>query len=253
METPKPESPEKGVFVVKGDYAALPPIHFTINGRGNIKSDPVILHTSIDMTSYWLSIAFKHLLATETAHKNLMISKEQKNNDHIARYLKKESMAGMETIMASAIAIDAYYASVKEFINIPQSIMDSWREKRTARYKQISEVLRMAFFLKPKVTRNLKDILEQGFKLRDDTVHPNVRPSEPLLHAELNKFVDWRYAKFRFENAKNIYGLSLAVVYKTALIPSPKTTEQLTAYCNNLVVRLKPAVNKWKRRYGDLP
>ena len=244
--------PDPGVFLVKGDTVSVMPFSISVNEQGEVESSPVVLHLGIDMTGYWLDIAYKHLLGTESAHKKLMIAKGERNDEKIARYLKKESISGMQSIMASCIAIDAYYASIKEHVNIPQSTLDSWRENSTARYKQISEVLRIGFRLKAPSSKSLRNVLKQNFNFRDKAVHPNPGTAAPLLHVELNKVTDWRYATFRFYNAKAIYGLSLSVVFKTSCSVDSKVAENLKDFCNKLKPRLKPIERKWKRRYGDL-
>jgi hypothetical protein len=244
--------PDSGVFLVKGNTVSVPPLTLTVNEQGEIEASPIYLHVGIDMTAYWLDIAYKHLLVTEYAHKKLMLAKEEKDNEKISRYLKRESIAGMQSIMAAGIALDAYYASIKEHIDIPQDTIDVWREKGTARYKQISEVLRMGFRLKPPSSKSLRDILKQNFKFRDNAVHPSPGNASPLLHVELNKVTDWRYATFRFYNAKAIYGLSLSIVFKTSIKPDYKVADSLKAFCEKLVPRIKPLERKWKKRFGDL-
>jgi hypothetical protein len=52
--------------------------------------------------------------------------------------------------MAAAIAIDAFYATIKNKTNIPEETFHIWKEKKTARHTQIAEVLRQAFFLAAK-------------------------------------------------------------------------------------------------------
>lgn len=244
--------PDPGVFLVKGDAVSVRPFSITVNEQGEIEAPPVVLHVGIDMTGYWLDIAYKHLLDTESAHKRLMIAKEKKNDEKIARYLKKESISGMQSMMASGVALDAYYASVKEHVEIPQSTLDSWRENSTGRYKQISEVFRMAFRLNNPSSTSLRDVLKQNFQFRNKAVHPSHGTAAPLLHVELNKFTDWRYATFRFYNAKAIYGLSLSVVIKTSCSTDSQITKDLKGYCEKLLPRLKPLERKWKNRFGDL-
>jgi len=162
--------PDPGIFLVKGDTISVMPFSISVNKQGEIENSPVVLHLGIDMTEYWLDIAYKHLLDTESAHKRLMIAKSEKNDEKIARNLKKESISGMQSMMASCIAIDAYYASIKEQVNIPKSTLESWRENNTARYKQISEVLRIGFRLKNSSNKNLRDVLKQNFNFRDKAV-----------------------------------------------------------------------------------
>jgi hypothetical protein len=48
--------------------------------------------------------------------------------------------------MAAAIAIDAFYATIKDKTNIPEETFHIWKDRHT----QIAEVLRQAFFLAAK-------------------------------------------------------------------------------------------------------
>lgn len=73
-----------------------------------------------------------------------------------------------------------------------------------------------------------------------------------MLHIELNKVTDWRYATFRFHNAKAIYGLSLSVIFKTTYLTDPKVANSLQEYCEKLVPRIKLLERKWKKRFGEL-
>ena len=81
---------------------------------------------------------------------------------------------------------------------------------------------------------------------------PSPGTAAPLLHAELNKVTDWRYATFRFYNAKAIYGLSLSIVFKTSIKKDSRVGDGLKAFCEKLIPRIKPLERKWKRRFGDL-
>ncbi|AMK76037.1 MULTISPECIES: hypothetical protein [Methylomonas] len=129
METSKPETPDPGVFLVKGDTVSIPSFSVSIDEEGKMNADPVILKTGIEMTPYWLNIAYKHLISTEVTHKKLMLVKAEENNRLIGECLKKEYSSGMQAIMASGIAIDAYYASVKEHVKIPKDQVDAWQKK----------------------------------------------------------------------------------------------------------------------------
>lgn len=252
LEPSKPEAPDPGVFLVKGDSVSIPSFSISIDEEGKINAEPVMLHTGIDMTPYWLNIAYQHLKATEIIHKKLMLAKEEKNDSLIGEFLKKESSSGMQAIMASGIAIDAYYASVKEHVKIPKSTAEAWKKNSTARYKQISEVIRMGFGLSASSSKSLREILKQNLTFRDKAVHPSAGTAKPFLHVELNKVTDWRYATFRLDNAKVIYGLTLSVIFQTVSKPSDKTPKSLRNYSDSLVVKLKPSLRKWERKYGKL-
>jgi hypothetical protein len=147
MESSETKSPDPGVFLVKADKVSIPNFSITIDKKGNVTASPVELHTGIDMSPYWLNIGYEHVMAAENAHNGLMLAKDAKNDKLIGEYLRKESSAGMQAIMASGIAIDAHYASIKEYVRITKSTIDAWRSNGTARYLQIAEVMRVGFHL----------------------------------------------------------------------------------------------------------
>ncbi len=251
-ESSKKVEPDPGIFVTKGMKISIPSFSISIGDNGELVSDPITLFMGLDMSPYWLEIAYQHLLATEAAHVDLMAAKEARDDEQIAAALQKEFVSGMQAIMASGVAIDAYYASVKDHIELPEDLMKAWRENGTARYKQIAEVLKRAFPMSQESAKHLRDILEQNLKFRDKAVHPKYGTTAPLLHIELNKVSDWRYAVFRFYNAKAIVGLTLSIIYQTASKPFTDKHDRLRSYCEELIVNIDPILNVWVQRYGKL-
>ncbi len=244
--------PDTGVFVTKGMKVSIPSFSITLGKDGSINPEPVIIHTGLDMTPYWLRIAFQHLLSCELAHEKLINAKSNDDDEEIANALENEFSSGMQAIMASGIGIDAYYASVKEHIDISENMIKKWRENKTARFKQIAEILRRAFPLSQDVATKVRDILKQNLKFRDKAVHPEYGTTAPTLHVELNKVTDWRYAMFRFYNAKAIVGLSLSIIYQTASRPHTNKYNELQSYCEELVHNLNPILEEWTKKYGKL-
>lgn len=246
------KKPDPGIFLVKGDKVSVPNLSISIDEQGNLHVAPVGLYVGIDMSPYWLNIAFEHLKATEKAHKKLMLANAARDDSSIGDYLKKESASGMQAIMASGIAIDAFYASVKEYVDIPQSTVEAWQANGTARYKQISETMRVGFHLSNSEAKNLRDALKQNLSLRDKAVHPQAGTTNPQHHVELNKVTDWRYATFRFYNAKIIYDLTFGIISRMVIRLSPKVSAELAAHCKDLALSLKPISKKWQRKYGHI-
>jgi hypothetical protein len=245
-------TPDPGIFLTKGMKVSIPSFSISIGENGQLSSDGITLHTGLDMCPFWLDIAYEHLLETESAHKSLMSAKDEKDDEKIALSLQKEFVSGMQAIMSSGIAIDSYYASVKEHTDVPESLVKIWRDRGTARYKQIAEVFRRAFSLTQDSARKLRDVLKQTLKFRDKAVHPDYGTTMPLLHVELNKITDWRYATFRFYNAKAIVGLSLSVIYQTTSRSFDNKHEELKKYCDDLNAKLEPMLKRWVDKYGKL-
>lgn len=245
-------TPDQGVFITKGMQISIPSFSIGFNEDGTIEAGSVSFHTGINLCPYWLEIAYEHLLCAENASDDLLNAKEAQDDEQIADTLRAEFIAGMQTIMASAIAMDAYYATVKEYFEIPEELTRTWRKNRTARYKQIAEVLRRAFPMTEKSAKQLRDILKQNTDFRDKAIHPPSGTTAPALHPELNKVTDWRYVTFRYYNAKAIAGLTLSIVAQTASRPHKDKFEALRKYCETLMSSIEPLMKRWEARYGKL-
>jgi hypothetical protein len=131
--------------------------------------------------------------------------------------LEREFEASMQAMAAPAIALDAFYVSVKQRIEIPQDISDAWRKTKTARHVQISEVLRLGFNLGPKSFRDASK----------------------------------RFVAFSSENAQIAAAHAISIVGQ--MIDRPKDALlELTGYCTGLRDRVQPIVTRWEEKYGPL-
>jgi hypothetical protein len=204
------------------------------------------------MCPYWLEIAYDHLVKTEDIHNQLMSAKKANDETLMGDLLGQEFVSGMQTIMAGCIAFDSYYASIKDFSGVPESLRKKWKEKGTARYKQIAETLRRTFVIHKDTFKNLLKFLNQSFKLRDMAVHPKYGTDKPVLYPEVNIISDWRYSAFRYANAKAVVGSSLNIIYQTASQKKDDKKKELKGYCENLLIKLAPTLFKWEERYGKL-
>ena len=66
-EKPEKIEPDPGIFLTKGMKICIPSFSISIGDDGGVVSDPVTLLTGLDMSPYWLEIAYQHLLVTEEA------------------------------------------------------------------------------------------------------------------------------------------------------------------------------------------
>lgn len=245
-------APDPGIFVTKGMQVSVPEFSIRINPDGTIDASPLVLHTGVDMCPFWLEIAYEQLLKTEAANDDLMAAKKEDGAEKIAEALKTESSYGMQTIMSSAVAMEAYYANVKAHITIPIELIEAWRKNKTARYLQIAEVLKIAFIMSGASANQIREILKQNFTFRNKAVHPPTGTTAPALHPELNKVTDWRFGTFRYFNAKNIAGVTLSIIAQTARHPHTEKYEGLKTYCETLSTQIKPIITLWESRYGQL-
>src|ERR1700761_7168473 len=104
--------------------------------------------------------------------------------------------AGMHTVKApiasvreAQVAVDAFYAVVKDRCPVASS---SERRRRGSRSGQVSEVIKKAFRLRQNGFNILSENLKKIYDLRDKAVHPKGGIGDTIEHPELNVGVEWR-------------------------------------------------------------
>jgi hypothetical protein len=241
-----------GVFITRGMRIQIPPGGLTVSLSSDGSPD-VSLHflVSLDMCPYWLEIAVGHLRNAAVARGELQGAKRSSVNQDAGSALEHEFSAGMQAITSSAIALDALYASVRDRITVPASVITTWQTKRTARHRQVSEVFRRAFRVKGKGFRNLSTIAAQLYRFRDLAVHPAATFTNPVPHPIIGSATEWRFVSFGYESAHAAVRGALALVVQLARIPRAKNGP-IVAYCRDLEKRLQPLVDQWASEFGPL-
>jgi hypothetical protein len=245
--------PTGGIFITRGMTVGIPAGGLTIklDEKGEISADPITLHVHYDVCPSWLEIAFKHLLEAEERNKEVTAARRTPDHNRLARALEAEFESGMQAIMSGAIAIDAFYASVKDRISFSEDLTKSWSKNKTARHTQIAEVIRRSFLMGENSFHQVRDYLKKIMHLRDMAVHPSGKIDEPILHPELNLGMEWRFVAFSYLNAKPVLGECLSIIAQLILRPRDEF-ERLKSYCNGLNSRISPLVECWEERFGEL-
>lgn len=247
---------KRGIFVTKGMRVTIPKGGLTlqIDPDGKPQAELKALHLELDLCLYWLEIAVEHLATAEQANKAVQSAHKSGDSEQKAEALEAEFASGMQAITASAIAIDAFYAAVKEraaIANIDE-LSRTWRKKGTARYKQIAEVIKRAFSLRPEPFQALRCNLKELMNYRGKAVHPPSGASKPMMHPELNQPTEWRFVVFRFVNAKALVRFAIGLVAQTARQHERVEPERFQKYCRSIAEKIAPLVKDWEKRYGQL-
>jgi hypothetical protein len=215
-----------GIFVTRGMTVVIPKGGLTIavDEKGKVNSS-VTVHVHYDVCPTWLDLAARHL--TDARERQLLRVASWSSNDDKAKgeTLEKEFESSMQAMMAAAIAIDSFYAALRDKTNIPEETIKIWRAKSTARYKQATEIIRRAFSLSPRHCVGLRNCLKEIFKFRDLAVHPLGNIREPVLHPELGIGVEWRFAVFCAENAAAIVGAATNVIHELVTKGTPANAD----------------------------
>lgn len=227
-----------GIYITRGMTVSIPSFSIRIRDDGEIEGDPLILHVRFDVCPTWIQIAKRHLDNALVVLSNRQLVWTETDEGAKAQALEAEFEASMQAIMAAAIAWDAAYAVLREHVTLPPAMAEKWRKGRTARYTQVSEIVRRAFSLKPKGALALRTNLKEIYRYRDLAVHPSGRIEAPMLHPELDLGMEWRFVYFRAKNAEIAVLAAAAMLWDLAhngKAKDPKVTE----YQKTLAARLQ--------------
>jgi hypothetical protein len=242
--------PTGGIFITRGMRISVANFTISMSENGEMSTD-LQLHLSLDMCPYWLNIAARHVSEAQECHRRVLEAWRGPDGEPRAIAIEAEFEAGMQAIMSAGIAIDAFYASVKEFVDLPADVTARWRTNGTARHKQISEVLRRAFRMDPRSAVNLREAIKEILRFRDSAVHPPADTRAPVRYAELGTATEWRLEAFRAENARTLCGLALSIVAQ--LVEAPRLEDPaFVDYCTSTRARLIPLLSAWESQYGEL-
>ena len=241
------------VFVGQGTRISIPEGGLTIrmDNDGKVIVDPVTVHVQFDTWPMWLQLGLEHLAEADRRHLEVLDASGGLHANELGRSLEAEFKAGMQAIVAGGIAIDAFYAAVKERINISEETKNAWRKNGTARDRQIAEVMRLAFNMDSKGFVQVQQLLKEIMRFRGWAVHPSAQSAEPVQHPELGVGVDWHFVAFGFQNAQSAVRVSLALIAQ--MLPrSRKKYAELDEYCRAVSSQIHPLVREWESRYGEL-
>jgi hypothetical protein len=211
-------------LVSRAKPVAVPADSSVISIREDSKPASALpVHAHFDVCPTWLDLALRHLSDAQVAQAARVAAWNGADENLKAGALEWEFEASLQSIVAAAIAVEAFCAVVQIKVQPPQSLVDQWREKRARRHVQISEILRNAFSLTAEQTGNLHQNLGEIFRFRDLAIDPSAKSCDtPILHPELRIGVEWRLVYFRCENALLIVNATLRLIGELVASSKPK-------------------------------
>ncbi len=242
-----------GIYLSRGMQLQIPAGGFTISVGGDGQADMRVTAVKLCLGLHvrWLEIALKHLEDAERAHADLLDGWPAGDDELKGQTLENEFASSLQSVVAAAVAVDAFYAMIRRYIAVPEDTMKAWRKNRTSRPRQITEVFRLSFAVGTKSTAEMGGRLKDPFKLRDRSVHPTAEFECPVWYEELGVLTEWRFVAFRAENAKSAVSLVLSIIAQ--LFARPRSTSlELAEHCKGAVQFITPLVEEWERKYGEL-
>jgi hypothetical protein len=161
----------------------------------------------LDLWLVWLEVGCLHAEQARLAGAPLVPDMADADK---ANALTAELHAGLVALTAFAVAIDAFYDTIRhEMGRHPDEL--TWKKNRTARHAQITETLRFQLKLGHNFSLQLKGILTEFFKFRDRAVHPSSWYIEPNYRPEIDSGVHPHLITFSGPHAVQARALILGV------------------------------------------
>lgn len=181
-----------GVFITKGMTVGLPV-------GTDLFSGSISLVAHYDVCPTWLNISMSHLRDARMRRDDRDAAWQSEDDETKAKTLEAEFQSSMQAIVASAIAVDAFYAVVKDKAGLAST------RGRGSRPAQVSETIKQVFGLPARGFAVLRQNADAIYKLRDLAVHPKGSLGDTIAHPELGGIgVEWRFFYFRYTEALKV-------------------------------------------------
>lgn len=184
-----------------------PPIGSDESTAGSADSPP-----RFDVCPTWLEVATRYLSDARAAQGTRVTGWSRADEIGRADVLEWEFETSLQAIVASGIAVGAFSAAIQSKVQLPQSLLDQWRENSTPRYIQIAEVLRRALSLSSNGASRVRECIGEILRFHDLAIDPSRKSGAHVFHPELRVGVEWRFAYFRYENALLIVQATLRLI-----------------------------------------
>jgi hypothetical protein len=240
-----------GIHLSRGVRLRIPSggLKFGLQG-GEPSFEVTEIEVQLNTSTEWLDIAFEHLHEAHKSHSLLLAAYE--GNQDISTPLHSEFRSAMQACVAAATFFEALYAVARNTLPAERNAPRTPGPRGSSRFAQVAEQLKRSFGLKQAGARNLRSVLSEVYRFRDEAVHPSAAFGAPVLHGDLGIAVEPRFAMYTAANAQHIVRGALAyceILPMIAQKQGPRETEDLAKY---LLASGEPLFKAWRSAYGDL-
>ena len=218
--------------------------------NGGKVAGSLTVHIGLDLCPIWAQIALDHARRAQGLRGRVMAAWQGTDDSVLGDALIAEFTTSMQCIVAAGVAVDALYAAIKDRTSVPESLLDTCQRNRTARYKQVGEVLRRAFHVSPRYAVGIRAAIREIYKYRDWAVHPPAQASAPARHPALGLNTEWRFVAFSYPNAWHLTRAAISLAWQAA--NRTDVPKDLHDYCQSLRSLLAPVVSEWEASFGSL-
>jgi hypothetical protein len=201
-----------GVLVFEGMTVGFLPgdLVISLEESGPVSSK-AILSTAYNVLPIWLRIANDQLLHAKQVSE--AVAARWEANDEINReLLVAELEPSLLVFVACGIAMDALYDQLRPFAQLSETDIQAWKRNRTARERQILEVIRRVYRLGNEVTAQFGQNITEVLKFRDMAVHPSLELKQSCIRPDVPVGVDWKFAAYKYVNAAKCFEVTMKMI-----------------------------------------
>jgi hypothetical protein len=201
-----------GILVFDGMTVGILPGDLTISFEesGSANSN-AILSTAYNVLPIWLRIASDQL--RHAKHASEAVATQWNANDQVNRELLLAKLEpSLQVFVACGIAMDALYDQLRPFALLSEADIQTWKSNRTAREKQILEVIRRVYRLGNEVTAQFAQNITEILKYRDMAVHPSLQLKRTCVRPDIPVGVDWKFGAYRHSNAAACFEVTMKLI-----------------------------------------
>lgn len=227
-----------GVLIFEGMKVGFLPGDMQISiDKAGIPKSHAILSTAYNVLPIWIRIAHDNLKQSKNASIGIPNNWNKLNDEKRKELLIAELEPSLQVFVSCGIVLDCLYDQLREYAKITDDEIKKWRENKTSRDKQIAEVIRRVFNLKPKIFKNIAQNIREIIKYRDLAVHPSHELKNACNRPDIPVGVDWKFSVYRYSNSEKCYTATIEIV--KYLFKIGNKNDKVTTLINNIFKALR--------------
>lgn len=226
-----------GVLIFKGMTTGIldGDCILTPDDSGEMNVSRLVISTAYNVIPIWLKIAYDNFNQAKLASERIKIEWNE-DVDKQKALLIAELTPSMQVIVSCGITLDALYDTLRPHANLSAEEIQRWKDNKTGRAKQISDVIRRVYRLDNDVVKDFRSSISEIIKFRDMAVHPSLELKNACMRDDLSVAVDWKFVVFRFSTASNCLCYTLKILL---YLRHKRANESVNTKVDNLFLALE--------------
>ena len=202
-----------GVLIFEGMKVGFLPGDFQISldKSGNANSH-AILSTAYNVLPIWMRVAHDNLNQSKTASDKIGKRWDNADDSEKKELLISELEPSLQVFVSCGIALDALYDQLRPYAKLSQDDINKWRDNKTGRAKQITEVIRRVYKIEKDTFKQFRSTISEIIKYRDLAVHPSLELKNSCSRPDIPVCVDWKFAMYRYPNSKRCFNSTIKML-----------------------------------------